>query len=298
MHFYSVRFFSMRFVAARRLFLLLLCSLLAVPAQAQLTRERANPGAPVNDVFRAATLVLLPTVTNVPKENWNFTIQHSFGLVSSGVSELFGLDGTANVRFGLDVGLTNTLSIGVGRSRFDKVYDGRLKWSALRQTKDDRVPVGVAVAAGAGITTLKNGFPLGDRMNYHAALLVARKWNDAFSLQIAPIVSHFNVVYKDLDRFGAVVEERNTHMALGIGAGYALNPRVSVAVEYLPVLGSRSNGTHDNLSMSVDLDTGGHVFQLFFTSSDWLTLQHAVARNTTRFLDGDFRWGFIVNRVF
>jgi hypothetical protein len=198
----------------------------------------------------------------------------------------------------MDVGLTDDLSVGVGRSRFDKVYDGRLKWNVVRQSRDGRIPVGLALGVGAGITTLKNGFSLGDRMNYHATVMLARKWNEALSLQIAPVLSHFNVVYRDLDRFGDVVEERNTHVALGLGGRYALTPRVSVAVEYLPVQGSRSDATEDNLSVSLHLDTGGHVFQLFFTSTDWLTLQHAVARNTTRFLDGDFRWGFIVNRVF
>lgn len=288
---------TMHFISIR-LLAVFACALLVVPAQAQLTRERANPGAPVEDVFRAGTLVVLPTVTNIPRGNWNFTIQHSFGLVSSGVDELFGLDGTANVRFGLDIGLADAVSMGVGRSRFDKVYDGRVKWNVLRQSRDGRMPVGLAVAAGAGISTLKNGFSLGDRMNYHATVMLARKWNDALSIQIAPVVSHFNVVYKDLDRFGAVVEEQNTHVAMGFSGRYALNPRVSVAVEYLPVLGTRSDGTVDNVSVALNLDTGGHVFQLFFTSSDWLTLQHAVARNTTRFLDGDFRWGFIVNRVF
>lgn len=287
----SIRIFTM-------LTVVFVVGLMVMPVQAQLVRERANPGGPVEDIFRAGVVVVLPTVTNLPAGNWNFTVQHSFGLVSSGVEELFGLDGTANVRFGLDVGVSDALSVGVGRSRFDKVYDGRIKWNLLRQSRDGRMPVEVAVAAGAGITTLKNGFSLGDRMNYHAALMVARKWNDALSVQIAPVLSHFNVVYKDLDRFGEVVEQRNTHVALGMNGRYALNPRVSVAVEYLPVVGTRSDLTADNLSVAVNLDTGGHVFQLFFTSSDWLTLQHAIARNTTRFQDGDFRWGFIVNRVF
>lgn len=265
---------------------------------AQLERVRASPDGPVDEVFWAPTFVVLPSVANMPSGNLNFSIQHAFGLVSDGVDDLFGLDGSANVRFGLDYGVTDNISVGFGRSRFDKVYDGRMKWNILRQTKDGRMPVELAVATGAGLTTLKNGFDLDERLSYHAAVLLARKFTNTLSLQVSPLVSHMNVVYRDFDRFGNVVEQKNTHWAIGVSGRYVLHPQVSLSVEYLPVIGDRSDGTVDVLSLLLNLDTGGHVFQLFFTSSEWITLQHAVARNSVRFLEGDFRWGFNVNRVF
>ncbi len=282
-----------------RLFtLLLVVGCITVDASAQLERVRARPGGPVDEVFWAPAIVVVPSVTNVGAGDLHFTIQHSFGRVSDGASELWGLDGTANIRFGLDYGLTDRLSVGAGRSRFDKVYDFRSKWNVLRQTKDNRVPIEVALAGNAGITTLENGFSFDDRLTYAGSLLLARRVSDELSVQIAPTVSHFNVVFRELDRFGDVVEEENTHLALALAARYVVHPQVSLAVEYVPVLGSRSDGTTDMLSFAVNIETGGHVFQLFFTSSRWITLQHAVARNDDAFFDGDIRFGFNVNRVF
>jgi len=269
-----------------------------VDAQAQLERVRARPGGPVDEVFWAPSVVVMPSVANVGAGDLHFTIQHSFGRLSDGASELWGLDGAANIRFGLDYGLTNRLSVGAGRSRFDKVYDFRAKWNVLRQTKDDRVPLEVALAANVGITTLENGFSFDERLSYTSSLLLARRVSNTLSFQVAPTISHFNVVFRELDRFGDVVEEENTHVALALAARYVVHAQVSLAVEYIPVLGSRSDGTTNMLSAAVNIETGGHVFQLFFTSSRWITPQHAIARNDDAFFDGDIRFGFNVNRVF
>ncbi len=282
----------------RTLLLLLFFSGTSITASAQLERVRAEPGGPVGEVFWAPSIVIMPSVTNVGAGDLHFTIQHSFGRISDGASELWGLDGAANIRFGLDYGLTDRLSIGAGRSRFDKVYDFRAKWNVLRQTKDNRVPIEVALAGNAGITTLENGFSFSDRLNYSGSLLVARRVSDVLSIELAPTVSHFNVVFRELDRFGNVVEEENTHFALAVAARYVVHAQVSLAVEYIPVLGSRSDRTSDALSAAVNIETGGHVFQLFFTTSRWITPQHVLARNDDAFFDGDIRFGFNVNRVF
>jgi len=104
----------------------------ASEAFAQMPRERADPGGPVEEVFWAPTVVLTNSVTNLPQGNLNFTIMHSFGIATDGVQDLFGLDGAANIRFGLDYGVFDRLSVGVGRSRFDKLYDARFKANVLR----------------------------------------------------------------------------------------------------------------------------------------------------------------------
>lgn len=275
---------------------LVLC--LSAGALAQMPRERADPGGPVDEVFWAPSVILTRSVTNLPAGNLNVTIMHAFGIATDGVETLFGLDGAANIRFGVDYGVFDRLSVGIGRSRFDKLYDARFKANLLRQTKDNRIPVEVALAGNAGITTLRNGFDLADRLSYFASLLVARKVTDRLSVQVAPMVSHFNTVFIERDANDEVVEEKNDHVALGLAGRYVLSRRLAVLAEYLPVLGSRSDGTRDAFSVGLDLETGGHVFQLFFTSSPWLTEQHALARNADEFFAGDVRFGFNVNRVF
>lgn len=269
----------------------------AEASHAQMPRERVDPGGPVEEVFWAPNVVLGSSVYTLPQGNLNVTIMHSFGIVTNGVQDLFGLDGAANIRFGADYGVHDRLSIGVGRSRFDKLYDVRFKAKLLRQMKDNTPPVEVALKGDVGIMTVENGFDVADRLSYFASLMIARKFGERVSLQVTPMYSHFNTVF--IERSGGrILEEENDHVALGLAGRVVLSRRLALQVEYMPVIGARSDGTTDALSVGLDIETGGHVFQLFFTTSQWLTEQHVIARNDDNFFDGDFRFGFNVNRVF
>lgn len=264
---------------------------------AQMPRERADVEGPVEEIFWAPNVILTSSVYNLPQGNLNVTILHSFGIATNGVEDLFGLDGAANIRFGADYGITDRLSVGIGRSRFDKLYDARFKANLLRQMEDDSVPIDVALKGDLGITTVENGFEFVDRLNYFASLMVARKFSDRISLQVMPMYSHFNTVF--IERSGGrILEEENDHFAVGLAGRLVLSRRFALQAEYLPVIGPRSDGTTDAFSVGLDIETGGHVFQLFFTTSQWFTEQHVIARNTDDFFAGDFRFGFNVNRVF
>jgi hypothetical protein len=287
----------MRFFLRTACLILVIAGLSAEAARAQMPRERVDPGGPVEEVFWAPNVVLGSSVYMLPQGNMNVTIMHAFGIVTNGVQDLFGLDGAANIRFGVDYGLHDRLSLGVGRSRFDKLYDFRFKAKLLRQMRDNSFPIDVALKGDVGIMTVENGFDVADRLSYFASLLIARKVSERISLQVTPMVSHFNTVFIER-RSVRILEEENDHIALGLAGRFVLSRRLALQVEYLPVLGARSDGTTDALSVGLDIETGGHVFQLFFTTSQWLTEQHVIARNTDAFFDGDIRFGFNVNRVF
>lgn len=281
------------------LVLLLVCGLSWQPAQAQMERKRADPGGPVEEVFWGTSIISTASVTNLQRGNLNFSIYHTFGNVSGGSKTLWGLDDAANIRFGLDYGIVDRLSVGVGRSRFDQLWDFRLKANILRQTKDERIPIELAVKGDLGINTTENDqFEFVDRLNYFGSVMFARRFSNQLSLQITPMYSHFNTVFIEDDGEGGIIEEQNNHVAIGLAGRFAFNELIAVLVEYLPVIGDRTTGTTDAFSVGVDIETGGHVFQLFLTSTHWTTEQHTIARNRNEFFKGDFRLGFNVNRVF
>ena len=97
--------------------------------------------------------------------------------------------------------------------------------------------------------------------------------------------SHFNTVFIEIGENEEVIKEENDHLALGIGGRFVLSTRIAVLFEYIPVFGSRSDGTRDEMGIALNLETGGHVFQLFLKTSTWLTEQHAISRNRDRFQD-------------
>jgi hypothetical protein len=278
---------------------LLLVFLHASSSLAQMERRRADPGGPVDDIFWAPTIITTASVANLPARNVNLTIHHTFGLVSNGIDSFWGLDDAANIRIGLDYGVVDRISVGFGRSRFDKLWDFRFKTTLLRQTKDDRMPVEMAIKGDLGInTTDQEDYELVDRLNYYGGFMVARKFSDRLSVQLTPMWSHFNTVFIENDGEGGIIEEQNDHFAVGLVGRINVSDRLALMVEYLPVIGDRTTGTTNAFSVGIDLETGGHVFQLFLTSSQWTTEQHTIARNRDDFFKGDFRLGFNVNRVF
>jgi|AntRauTorckE6833_2_1112554.scaffolds.fasta_scaffold00464_4 hypothetical protein len=263
----------------------------------QMERKRAVEDGPVEDIFLAGSIAGLSTVTALPARNMNSMVMHNFGLVSGGIHDFYGLDGGAAVRLGIDYGITDKLDVGIGRTGIEDVVDLRFKYILLEQLKSDKIPVQIALKGNIGISTLKErrfDYNFTERLNYLGSVMVARKFNDQFSLQLSPMISHFNtvVIEEENDKF------YNTMVGLGVVGRYKLNNRTALAIEYLPVLSKRNSNTKNHMALSYEIDTGGHVFQLFFMTGRWFTEQHLLARTDTDLLNMDFRFGFNINRFF
>jgi len=278
----------------------LICALtvfLASSASGQMKRERSTVAQPSPEPFWATSLVTLPSVTAVPSGDLVFTIQHAFGPVSDGFKELFGLDRSANIRFGLDYGVSDRVSLGIGRSRFDKVYDMRAKVGLATWMRGSKATM-LSFFGNIGIDSQDNGLDFGDRLSSYASVLVAHTVSDKISIQLSPAWTHFNLTKENVVFGGGIEKEASDIVSLGIAGRYVVASRASIMVEYIPVLGTRSDGTNDAFSVGVNLETGGHVFQLFVTSTQWIAPQYVVARSRDKFFDGDFGFGFNVHRAF
>lgn len=264
---------------------------------AQMQRTRAVPDGPVDELFLIGSIAGMSTVTNLEAKNLNTLIMHNFGLVSGGLENFYGLDQGAAVRLGFDYGVTDRLTIGIGRTSVEDNVDLRFKYTVARQLKSDRVPVEIAIKGDVGVSTQKQpnfDYTFQERLNYFGSVMVARQFNDIFTFQVSPMISHFNTVIQDDNSY---IPE-NTHYAVGIGGRIKLDTRNSLTFEYLPVIGDRTQGTKNHMAIGYEIETGGHVFQMFFMSGQWFTEQHLIARNTNDFFAGDFRLGFNINRIF
>jgi len=269
--------------------ILLVTVLIPLNCDAQLPRERVVTDEPVDNIFWATTNIGLSTVRNLSAGNLNTTIVHTFGPVRSGIEQFYGLDLGANTRIGIDYGVSDRLSFGLGRMTFNKIVDIRGKYNILRQNRSGSMPLDLAVKGSAGINTISNiNRSFSERFTYHASILAARKFQ-AFSFQISPMFAHFST---------ATAGNPNTLYGLGFVANYEINDRFAVSAEYLPVLGDRFSGTEDSFGVALNINTGGHIFQLFFTSSQWHNEQYIMANNQDNFWDGDLRFGFNIHRVF
>lgn len=262
----------------------------------------------VEATFKTSRIINGHSVENTQKGILDFKISHRFGTLNNGFYQLFGLD-NATMRIGFDYGITNRLMVGVGRSTFQKQYDGFLKYRILRQsTGKNAMPVSVSVMAGMFLATdsasIKNNYdvPLNiklhtsDKLSYVYQLIIARKFSSDFSLQIMPTIVHSNIVPHAGDP--------NDLYSVGVGGRLKLTKRTSFNVEYYYQIPGHKltriagDEIHNPLSFGFDIETGGHVFQLHITNSRGMTERQFITETPGSWAKGDIHFGFNISRVF
>jgi len=286
----------MKFSITALVLLFLLQGVYAQEDLLSLLEEEAEPEINFTPAsFKGSRLINGHTIMTRKKGSLEFIIAHRFGRINSGAYELFGLD-NSNIRFGLDYGVSDRLTIGIGRNSFEKTYDAFGKFALLRQQygKQD-IPVSLTLFASTSVQTLKNSNPefeieLLDRLAYTYQLLLARKFNEAVSLQLMPTFVHFNAVE---------ASRQNDLAALGVGGRMKVSKRISVNAEYYYRFSERTvDDAHDSIALGVDIETGGHVFQFQLTNSRAMIEKGFIRETSGHFFEGDIHFGFNITRTF
>jgi hypothetical protein len=264
---------------------------------AQLERKLVNENQPVDLIFHAPRHINLLTVEPLEKKSMHFAIMHTFGTLNGGVEDLFGLDNGASIQFSFEFGLSEKLSLGASRSSQDKVYSVFGRYHLLEQTQNGNMPFSLSLAGGAGVITNTYNFlpaverpELVDRMTYFGQVMLARKFSDKFSLQLTPMFALFAnplSVYQ-------IEGDQNFYLALGMSGKWKVTERSSLTLQYIPNLNS---DLRSNFGIGWDVEAGGHVFQMYFVTSQALNEPYLLAGGNG--VPGEeFRLGFNVNRIF
>lgn len=250
----------------------------------------------IQNTFKGTRLINGQTVEVRNRGVLEFMIMHRFGRLNSGAYEFFGLD-NANIRLGLNYSITNRLTIGIGRSSFDKVYDGLLKYQLLKQSRGIRsIPLTITGLGSISIKTLRPSepdteIPFERKLAYSIQVLMARKFGERLSLQIMPSLIHRNYV--------EIPGDENTIISIGMGGRLKITQRIAISGEYYPrINGNEVEGMYNSLSFGIDIETGGHVFQLMFTNSRQMIEKGFITETDGRWGNGDIHFGFNISRVF
>ncbi len=280
--------------------LFLLLSLSSTKSFGQDLMDELGGDKPTTDyayaTFKTSRVILNHSIQNIAPNEMLLIISHHFGALNSGAYNMFGLD-QATIRIGLEYGVNRWLTVGAGRSSYKKMVDGFAKIQLLRQSSGKiNMPISLTYFTSMGINTLKWENP--DRKNYFSSrlsyvhqLLIARKFSNAFSLQLMPTVVHRNLVSK--------VADQNDVFAMGAGGRLKLTQRLSVNAEYFYLLpGETADNFENTLSLGLDIETGGHVFQLFFTNATPINENAFITETTGDWFKGDIFFGFNITRTF
>lgn len=246
--------------------------------------------------FKGTTVINGQSVEVPGSGDLAFVISHRFGAVNQGLYNFFGID-QATTRLGFEYGIKNLASLSIGRNTFDKTYDGGVKLKIFRQQTGIRnIPFSVSVFSGIYVKTLKWEVPdrdnlLSSRLSYASQILIARKFSQKLSIQLSPTYIHKNLV--------PLPEDQNNILAIGLGGRYKLSRKISLNGEYFYLLpGETADNYINSLSVGVDIETGGHVFQLQATNSQAMFTRGFVTETEGEWLEGDIYFGFNLYRAF
>jgi len=280
------------------LFLLCTFRLSAQDLLAELDKSPAKKDYTIA-TFKGTRVINFHSVETLSKGSLEVRIAHRFGTISGGSTNFWGLDGPASIQLRIDYAITDRLMVGLGRASDHKMVDGFLKYRILRQTIDGSMPVSLTGLATINVDSEPNSL-LGvdyyqyfnSRLVYMATAMVARKFNSKFSLQISPVFIHYNIVQS--------LTDRNDMFSLAGSARYKLTKRTALTLEYMqritPYTVNMSQ-YHNVLGIGFDIETGGHVFQIFVTNGYSINEVRTIPYTMQGFSDG-MMLGFNLSRVF
>ena len=246
--------------------------------------------------FKALQIGNLQSTKVVDNADLYMVVAHRFGTVKNGIDDFFGLD-QANTKIQLLYGLLPNLQVGISRDSYEKTYSGTAKYKVFRQS--DIVPVNVSLYGSVDVnsqlkTSVYPGLKTSDRFSYTAQILASRSFSQKLSLQLAPIYVRHNL--QDLNY---TITPTYNQILLGFGGRYKLLKRLSFNLDYAYNFSKNSNSLYNNpLTMGIDIETGGHVFQLLFTNSRASNDSSFLTETTGDWSKGEISFGFNIVRVF
>lgn len=265
-----------------------------------LMAQVAPQDGPVIATFKSTRIIDMPTTEVVGKGDLNFSLSHHLGPISTGPGQAFGLD-MAKIRLQFEYGLTDRLQVELGRTNDGfKPVDLSLKLRVLRQSTSGSMPVSLTVQAAGfygtsftGSDTLLDLTPV-RRISSTYHLLIARKWNDKLSTELMGALVLRNLYPSVTDHFATPIA--------GIGGRYKLSQRIAVTADFAMIVPPTYNGQNYSpvAGIGLDMDTGGHIFQVFICNSPWLNDDRLLTETSGSLGDfgTDMRIGFQINRTF
>ena len=246
--------------------------------------------------FKALQIGNLQSTKVVDKGDLYMVVAHRFGTIKNGIDDFFGLD-QANTKIQLLYGLLPNLQVGISRDSYEKTYSGTAKYKVFRQS--NKVFANLSLYASVDInsqlkTSVYPGLKTSDRFSYTAQILASRSFSQKLSLQLAPIFVRHNL--QDLNY---TITPTYNQILLGFGGRYKLLKRLSFNLDYAYNFSKNSNSLYNNpLTMGIDIETGGHVFQLLFTNSRASNDSSLLTETTGDWSKGEISFGFNIVRVF
>lgn len=269
--------------------------------------------------FKTSKVINMQSTETVKAKTMDFRVTHRFGNIGEesggGAHTLYGFDNSTDIRISFDFGITDNLTLGVGRSKQKELIDGLVKYRILSQTTDNHIPVSMAFYGDMSYNPQEGSqFYSGmaensaikhndiHRFAYTSQLIIARKFGSRFSMELVPTFQHRNFVLASINPENAA-EESNDLFSVGGGFRLKITKRMAIIADYYYIFSKyRTNNTvspfYNPLAIGLEIETGGHVFHLNFTNASGIIENNYIPNTTDSWLKGGYKFGFNISRVF
>lgn len=279
-----------------KIYKILVLALLILPLSvfSQDKEDEKKEERPARPAFECTTLIDNQTNVVFNKNTLEVQIAHRFGQLDE-ENSLAGIWGVGNIRIGLAYSIHDRLAIGFGTTKNKRYQDFNLKAALLRQTRSEYIPISVTYYGNFAVSALRkeNFRNIQDRYSFFNQIIIARRFSPKLSLQVAPSVSHFNVVSKGM---------KNDMFSVAFGGRYKISPQTSILFDYSQPLTSMDEELDPpaGFSLGVEFATSSHAFQIFATNNWGLLPQerYMFNRNGNGFNGTSGQWllGFLITR--
>jgi hypothetical protein len=270
--------------------------------------------------FKTVRIGNAQTIETVKRNHLDFRISHRFDNIYDKTlpnplntmgQTFIGFDNSRDIRFSFDYGLTDNITIGIGRSKLNHIVDGSIKWRILEQTDNFSIPISLAFFSSTGYSHdpmkviysgIVKDFETSElhRFNYFNQLIIASKLTEWLSLEILPSYMYRNFIKESINPNNNE-QDVNGFFSLGFGGRLRLSKRVSFIGDYFYNFAPyyQNNPTAFNpLSLGFEIETGGHVFSLFVTNAAGLVENNFIPYTRDTWTKGQIKFGFCISRTF
>lgn len=268
----------------------------------------------VYQTFKDTRVINSPSVETIEAGKLDFRVGHRFGDAAGeagGWQTFYGLEEASDVLIGIDYGLTNNFMIGLSRSKgsgpLRKNVNLSTKIRIIQQELNGNQPFSLAFYSLASLSTMEKSIREDDlnffnkdehRLAYHLQLMLARKFSPYLSIQVGGGWTYRNIV---------PFEDTNDLVHLSGAARIQISKSFGIILDGVVPFGELRNQTdaegnrnfYPALGIGLEWETGGgHVFQMNFTNATGLMETDYIPYTQSNWLDGEFRFGFTISRLF
>ncbi len=273
------------------------------------TKETPKPKY-ARATFNSTKIINLQSTEIIPQHALQFMVSHHFSYLwnkdqstEDNLAQFLGLNsGVAQTYLSFDYSIHSSANLGLALAGHSR-YEGWAKFRIMRQqtgVKDIPISVSWYSMAHVDFAQEKGTGSQWDKWSYLHQLLIARKMSDKVSLQLIPSLVYLNNV-----PYG--INNSNFVWSIGVAGKFKAAPKMNITMEYTRQLnmyeniidesGAITHYSPDLLSVGIEMNTGGHLFQFYVGNTMNSSAIDQLAKNTGYLKDGNLAFGFTINRT-